>query len=451
MVITMLLLSLAGAWADEYDPQNPPDPNAYFKLTVSASPSEAGYTSGGGRYKEGQQVWLSTSPRTNYDFLYWTCEGVQISNEQSFYYTMPAKSVNVEAVYAFNPVNPADPTTADKFRLYLENNMEGSCTFNLTSGAKQTAGHSIFVKAQNISQGYKFLGWYVNDELISENQSFYYTMPYQDVTLSARFTYDPDSPGDPTSSQTDIDNQENFIPGDANGDGEVNVTDIVEIVNAIMNRPSERFVRDAADLNGDGEVNVTDIVKVVNLIMEAGKSQAPRRGAENNVPSSDQLQLSCGDNQTYSLLLNNKNTYVASQFDLYLSNGMTLKSMTLNTSRCSEHTLTYTDIGNNCYRVLIHSMNNSVFEGHSGELLSFEVEGAGNFDMENILFVAEDETEKWFEPLHSSGVTGIQKVVKTNQKSVYSIDGRMIGKQMQDLTGLEKGIYIVNGQKYIVK
>ena len=62
-----------------------------------------------------------------------------------------------------------------------------------------------------------------------------------------------------------------IIPGDANGDEQVNVTDIVATVNYIMNKPSDDFNKYAADVNGDGEVNVTDIVGMVNIIMKDGK------------------------------------------------------------------------------------------------------------------------------------------------------------------------------------
>jgi len=55
--------------------------------------------------------------------------------------------------------------------------------------------------------------------------------------------------------------------GDANGDGNVNVTDIVEIVNDILGHPSAKFDPIAADVNSDGVVNVTDIVSVVNIIL----------------------------------------------------------------------------------------------------------------------------------------------------------------------------------------
>jgi hypothetical protein len=58
-----------------------------------------------------------------------------------------------------------------------------------------------------------------------------------------------------------------FIPGDVNGDGLVNVTDIVSTVNYIMEKPADSFNKDAADLNGDGVVNVTDIVMMVSIIM----------------------------------------------------------------------------------------------------------------------------------------------------------------------------------------
>ena len=65
-----------------------------------------------------------------------------------------------------------------------------------------------------------------------------------------------------------------FIPGDVNGDGLVNVTDIVATVNCIMEKPSDGFNKEAADLNGDGEINVTDIVMMVNIIMETAAREA---------------------------------------------------------------------------------------------------------------------------------------------------------------------------------
>ena len=73
----------------------------------------------------------------------------------------------------------------------------------------------------------------------------------------------PDNPGYFTEKAS-------IISGDANGDGLVNVTDIVATVNFIMEKPSDGFNKEAADLNGDGVVNVTDIVMMVSIIMDGG-------------------------------------------------------------------------------------------------------------------------------------------------------------------------------------
>lgn len=57
------------------------------------------------------------------------------------------------------------------------------------------------------------------------------------------------------------------LTGDVNSDGLVNVTDIIGIVNYILNAPSSTFVTEAADVNADGIVNVTDIIAIVNSIL----------------------------------------------------------------------------------------------------------------------------------------------------------------------------------------
>lgn len=65
----------------------------------------------------------------------------------------------------------------------------------------------------------------------------------------------------------------NSIPGDANGDGDIDVTDIVTIANYILGRPSDTMDLAGADANGDGEIDVTDIVTVANIILHGGNNQ----------------------------------------------------------------------------------------------------------------------------------------------------------------------------------
>lgn len=57
------------------------------------------------------------------------------------------------------------------------------------------------------------------------------------------------------------------IPGDANGDDEVNVADIVEIVNYLEGNPSSQFNEKNADANGIDGVTIEDINAIVNIIL----------------------------------------------------------------------------------------------------------------------------------------------------------------------------------------
>ncbi len=54
-------------------------------------------------------------------------------------------------------------------------------------------------------------------------------------------------------------------PGDVNGDGKVNVSDVTALVNMILGVVPKDDER--ADLNGDGKVNVTDITALINIIL----------------------------------------------------------------------------------------------------------------------------------------------------------------------------------------
>ena len=65
----------------------------------------------------------------------------------------------------------------------------------------------------------------------------------------------------------------NVIRGDANGDGNVSVTDIAVVVNCILQLPNTGgFSEYGADANGDGSVTVTDIGVIVDKILGTNAS-----------------------------------------------------------------------------------------------------------------------------------------------------------------------------------
>ncbi len=63
------------------------------------------------------------------------------------------------------------------------------------------------------------------------------------------------------------DQQANADLGDVNQDGEVNVTDVTDMINSVLGSQSASFCKITADLNGDGVVNVTDVTALINKIL----------------------------------------------------------------------------------------------------------------------------------------------------------------------------------------
>ena len=60
-----------------------------------------------------------------------------------------------------------------------------------------------------------------------------------------------------------------IIIGDVNGDGLVNVTDVVCLVNYILTSDATGIILEVADVNEDGSINITDVVSLTNLILES--------------------------------------------------------------------------------------------------------------------------------------------------------------------------------------
>lgn len=60
---------------------------------------------------------------------------------------------------------------------------------------------------------------------------------------------------------------EDYVEGDANGDGEVLIGDVIAILNHIVGVTSDNFNEKAADVNGDGEILIGDVIAVLNIIV----------------------------------------------------------------------------------------------------------------------------------------------------------------------------------------
>ena len=58
------------------------------------------------------------------------------------------------------------------------------------------------------------------------------------------------------------------LPGDANGDGTVSVTDVTMTISHILGQTPAGFNKDAVDINRDGSISVTDVTLIIDMILK---------------------------------------------------------------------------------------------------------------------------------------------------------------------------------------
>ncbi len=89
-----------------------------FYLTLLADPEEGGSVHGEGDYEEGEAVDVVATPGENWLFVRWAdADGVEVSDQASFTYTMPANDVSLTAIFEQDDVDIAE-TEAGRFVVY---------------------------------------------------------------------------------------------------------------------------------------------------------------------------------------------------------------------------------------------------------------------------------------------------------------------------------------------
>ena len=60
---------------------------------------------------------------------------------------------------------------------------------------------------------------------------------------------------------------QNYVYGDVNGDGEVNIADVNVIIDIILGRTVDEKTLERADVNEDSEINIADVNAVLDIIL----------------------------------------------------------------------------------------------------------------------------------------------------------------------------------------
>ena len=268
IICGLLLAIVSNIKAQDFiDPGfDPPEPLQKYSVKVLADDADACDVSGTGQYMTGTVVDINSSAKSpDYVFSHWTKNGSRIDEPASFQYTITSENPTFVAYYTYQPEEPTDPVSSDEYRLYLVSSPQGVCSFNRTSGQK--AEYDSYVELSTYgNQGYEFKGWYNGETKVTDESNFMFLMPNQNTTLTARFVYNPGNPNDPTSAGGDV---QTLKTGDANGDGSVDVTDAVAVINAYLTTDQSSINVSLSDVNHDGIIDITDAVAIINLYLNS--------------------------------------------------------------------------------------------------------------------------------------------------------------------------------------
>ena len=252
---------------------------------------------------------------------------------------------------------------------------------------------------------------------------------------------------------TFIINVQDIEPGDVNGDGRINGLDIVEMVDHIMERPSENFNFDAAELTGDSTVNGMDLVELVSLIMSqsSGTQNAPALIRGINGERQEGLTLTAENSGAITLGVEATDNFILAQCIVEMSEGMTLQDISTDGS----HTVEWQELEDGRYMVLLYSTRNAILPSNKS-LLTLSCTGEGNIWVTDALLVNENRQGCWFANVALDNATGINEMERMESgenEKLYDLAGRRVSSSLRhsSASSLPKGVYIVNGKKVLVK
>ncbi len=185
----------------------PPKP-VYAPLFLTAQPAAGGSfnIASGNNYEVGSVVSVKANAASNFKFVNWTKDGVEISTANPFGYTMLAgdEANQLVANFSYDPTAPTEPTERLYHKVFLISNPAGGGTFNVASGNEYEQGTNQTFRAYN-STWYTFTKWTLDGEEVSTNSVYTFPIPEKDITLTAHFeyNYNPSNPAEPSASTSE--------------------------------------------------------------------------------------------------------------------------------------------------------------------------------------------------------------------------------------------------------
>ena len=237
-----------------------------------------------------------------------------------------------------------------------------------------------------------------------------------------------------------------YVVGDADGDGNVQVTDYMKVMKLVLGTESVEegtvnFLR--ADANGDGKINNGDLVAVVNKILGIRTVDALEQVlATNSMESVGEVKMAAVEgvaSKKIAIQLSSTNKYAACQMDVNIPAGVTVTSSSI--EGLQNHSLYSAEQTDGTLRLVVSSLENAVMDTEGNATIYLEVEGnnAEAITVSNV--TAADVAGATYNIVDKGEATGINGVVSNAnsgslKQRIYSVGGQM-------MDGVKKGINII--------
>ena len=276
-----------------------------------------------------------------------------------------------------------------------------------------------------------------------------------------------------------------YVLGDVDSDQLVAINDAVIVMNHIVGADTPAFNAKAADMDGNGSVEINDAVLIMNTVVgtESTKSIKKTSATEPNADelSAADIEICQGGTAMLSLDLANLDALTAAQFEITLPEGITAGKAVAG-ERASRHMIKTNMVGN-VLKVAMLSAESADFDGSEGAILVLPLSadktmlsGSYGISLRNVkmsdargnLFILPDAdssvvVKDWsgldsvaFDRLRVYGGNGeicIESPADT-MIQIVAVDGRAFAVEAsagKTAVAVSAGVYVVNGQKVIVK
>lgn len=276
-----------------------------------------------------------------------------------------------------------------------------------------------------------------------------------------------------------------YVLGDVDSDQLVAINDAVIVMNHIVGADTPAFNAKAADMDGNGSVEINDAVLIMNTVVGTESTKSIKKTSATE-PNADELtaadiEICQGGTAMLSLGLANLDALTAAQFEITLPEGITAGKAEVG-ERASRH-MVKTNMVGNVLKVAMLSAESADFEGSEGAILVLPLSadktmpsGSYGISLRNVkmsdargnLFILPDAdssvvVKDWsgvdsvaFDRLRVYGGNGeicIESPADT-MIQIVAVDGRAFAVEAsagKTAVTVSAGVYVVNGQKVIVK